>query len=232
MEILNSAPTVTVSPLAGALEGKDVASRSFLGAVARPLAKLARCSLLLLTHPQIGPNPFRRIVVITDFSDCAKTALKNALWLAEADSAELVQVISIHTPFMQARAELGAEYEKPTRRREEEEQLLRDLWRQRRRAAFLSNPNRRYDDRLCRVRFYAINRRRTARRACARARRRRRAIDDGLGATSYPVQSLDRAGNLGPVRTSCEGCHVSECGGNGGTRFHPNACPKCDEASD
>ena len=113
--------------IAGALEGKDVASRSFLGAVARPLAKLARCSLLLLTHPQIGPNPFRRIVVITDFSDCAKTALKNALWLAEADSAELVQVISIHTPFMQARAELGAEYQKPTRKREEEEQLLRDF---------------------------------------------------------------------------------------------------------
>ncbi len=113
--------------IAGALEGKDVASRSFLGAVARPLAKLARCSLLLLTHPQIGPNPFRRIVVITDFSDCAKTALKNALWLAEADSAELVQVISIHTPFMQTRAELGAEYEKPTRKREEEEQLLRDF---------------------------------------------------------------------------------------------------------
>jgi hypothetical protein len=67
------------------------------------------------------------------------------------------------------------------------------------------------DDRLCRVRFYAINRRRTARRACARARRRRRAIDDGLGAASYSVQSLDRAGKLGPVRTSCEGCHVSEC---------------------
>jgi hypothetical protein len=67
------------------------------------------------------------------------------------------------------------------------------------------------DDRLCRVRFYAINRRRTACRACARARRRRRAIDDGLGAASYSVQSLDRAGKLGPVRTSCEGCHVSEC---------------------
>src|ERR1700747_192628 len=113
--------------IAGALEGKDVASRSFLGAVARPLAKLARCSLLLLTHPQIGPNPFRRIVVMTNFSECAKTALKNAVWLAEADSAELVQVISIHTPFMQARAELGAEYEKPTRKREEEEQLLRDF---------------------------------------------------------------------------------------------------------
>src|ERR1700751_2381471 len=110
--------------IAGALEGEDVASRSFLGAVAQPLAKLARCSVLLLTHPQIGPNPFRRIVVITDFSDCAKTALKNALWLAETDSAELVQVISIHTPFMQARAESSAEYEKPARKREEEEQLL------------------------------------------------------------------------------------------------------------
>ena len=113
--------------IAGALEGKEVTSRSFLSAVARPLAEQARCSLLLLTRPQIGPNPFRRIVVITDYSDCAKTALKNALWLAEADSAELVQVISIHTAFMQARAELGTEHEKPARTREEEEELLRDF---------------------------------------------------------------------------------------------------------
>jgi nucleotide-binding universal stress UspA family protein len=113
--------------IAGALEGKEVASRSFLGAVARPLAEQARCSVLLLTRPQIGPNPFRKIVVITDYSDCAKTALKNALWLAEADSAELVQVISIHTAFMQARAESGTEHEKPARTREEEEELLRDF---------------------------------------------------------------------------------------------------------
>jgi nucleotide-binding universal stress UspA family protein len=113
--------------IAGALEGKEVASRSFLGAVARPLAKLARCSLLLLTRPKVGLNPFRRIVVMTDFSDCAKMAFKNALWLAEADSAELVQVISIHMPFMQVRAESGPEYEKPVRKREEEEELLRDF---------------------------------------------------------------------------------------------------------
>src|SRR4029077_16047895 len=85
--------------IAGALEGKDVASRSFLGAVARPLAKLARCSLFLLTHPQIGPNPFRRIVVITDFSDCAKTALKNALWLAEGCAGALGAGLVNHTPF-------------------------------------------------------------------------------------------------------------------------------------
>jgi nucleotide-binding universal stress UspA family protein len=113
--------------IAGALEGKEVATRSFLGAVARPLAKRACCSVLLLTRPQIGPNLFRRIVVMTDFSGCAKRALKNALWLAEADSAELVQVISIHTPFMQARAESGVEYEEPARTREEEEELMRDF---------------------------------------------------------------------------------------------------------
>src|SRR5262245_21245584 len=40
--------------IAGALEGKEVASRSFLGAVARPLAKRARCSVLFLTRPRIG----------------------------------------------------------------------------------------------------------------------------------------------------------------------------------
>jgi len=126
--IVNAAEEEGVDLLiAGALEGKDVANRSFLGAVARPLAKLARCSVLLLTHPQIGPNPFRRIVVITDFSDCAKKALKNALWLAEADSAELVQVISIHTPFMQVRAESDVEYEEPARNREKEEELMRDF---------------------------------------------------------------------------------------------------------
>ena len=58
---------------------------------------------------------------------------------------------------MQARAEWGAEYEKPTRKREEEEQLLRDF------VATVASvrrscrmQNRRYDDRLCRVRFYAI----------------------------------------------------------------------------
>jgi hypothetical protein len=53
--------------------------------------------------------------------------LKNALWLAEADSAELVQVISIRTPFMRALAESGADYEKPACQRGEEEQLPRDF---------------------------------------------------------------------------------------------------------
>ena len=120
--------------------------------------------------------------------------MKNALWLAEADSAELVQVISIHTPFMQARAELGAEYEKPTRKREEEEQLLRD---------FVATAP------ACGVPVESkIVDTTTGFAACdftqsigaellvvpaPQARRRRRAIDDGLGTPSYSVQSLDRA---------------------------------------
>ena len=102
--------------------------------------------------------------------------MKNALWLAEADSAELVQVISIHTPFMQARAEWGAEYEKPTRKREEEEQLLRDF------VATVASvrrscrmQNRRYDDRLCRVRFYAIL---VSAEGCYRASRHERGDND------------------------------------------------------
>jgi hypothetical protein len=53
--------------------------------------------------------------------------LNNALWLAEADSAEIVQVISIHTAFMRARAESSTHHEKAARTREEEEQLLRDF---------------------------------------------------------------------------------------------------------
>jgi nucleotide-binding universal stress UspA family protein len=219
--------------IAGALEGEKVPSSSFLGAVARPLAEQARCSLLLLTHPQIGPNPFRRIVVITDHSDCAKTALKNALWLAEADSAELVQVISIHTAFMQARAESGTEHEKPTRTREEEERVatricgdIAGLQR------FCRIQNRRFDDRLCRVRFYAINRRQPVSRARARAHERRRAIDDGLGPASDSVQSLDRAGKLTPdglERAGC--CRKKACSTGRTVLFHELLADACTKIS-
>jgi nucleotide-binding universal stress UspA family protein len=180
--------------IAGALEGKEVASRSFLGAVARPVAKQARCSVLLLTHPQIGPNPFRRIVVITDFSDCAKAALNNALWLAEADSAEIVQVISIHTAFMQARAESSTHHEKAGRTREEEEQLLRDFMVK---APACSVPvESRIVDATTGFAAYDFTQSIGANLLIVPASERTskaRAIDDGLGATGDSMQSLDRA---------------------------------------
>ena len=52
------------------------------------------------------------------------------------------------------------------------------------------------DDRLCRVQFYGINRRRPASHARSPGHRSRRAVDDGLGAASDSVQSVDRAGKL------------------------------------
>ena len=91
--------------IAGVLDRQAAANATYVGAVARPLTEQARCSVLLLSQPQVEPKPFRRIVVMTDFSDCAKAALRQALWLAQADGAERVEVIALYTAFMQARAE-------------------------------------------------------------------------------------------------------------------------------
>jgi nucleotide-binding universal stress UspA family protein len=79
----------------GAFEGPAIKRRRFLGPTARRLAESARCSLLLIVHPRIDKHDFRRIVVITDFSDCAKLACTQALWLAEKDRAEWIRVVSI-----------------------------------------------------------------------------------------------------------------------------------------
>ncbi len=105
----------------GAFEGPALGRRRFLGTVPRLLAGQAQCSLLLVAHE------FRRLVVITDFSDCSRTACEHALWLAQRDAAECVHIISIHTPFMKARAETGASAGKPARTRAEEEQLMQDF---------------------------------------------------------------------------------------------------------
>jgi nucleotide-binding universal stress UspA family protein len=110
--------------IAGVLDRRAAENPTFLGAVARPLAEQARGSVLLLTQPQVEPRPFRRIVVLTDFSGCAKAALQQALWLAQADAAERVEVIALYTALMQARAERGAEGEPPVRTREETERRL------------------------------------------------------------------------------------------------------------
>ena len=106
--------------IAGLLDRKALEDTAFLGAVARPLAERARCSVLLLSQPQVEPKPFGRIVVMTDFSACAKAALRQALWLAQADGAERVEVIALYTACMRARAER----EPAGRTRQETEALL------------------------------------------------------------------------------------------------------------
>jgi nucleotide-binding universal stress UspA family protein len=111
---------------AGAFEGLTLRRRRFLSPTARQLAERSRCSLLLIAHPRLDTHEFKRIVVITDFSECSRQACEHALWLAEKDEAELVEVVSVHTVFMKARAALG-QRDHPARTRDEEEHLLEDF---------------------------------------------------------------------------------------------------------
>jgi nucleotide-binding universal stress UspA family protein len=112
--------------VAGAFEGLPLKRRRFLGPTARRLAERSRCSLLLVAHPRLEAHDFKRIVIITDFSECSRQACEQALWLAEKDAAEFVEIVSIHTVFMKARAELG-QRDPSARTRAEEEQLLNDF---------------------------------------------------------------------------------------------------------
>lgn len=122
--IVAAAETIEADLLiAGALDRRAATTPAFLGAVAGPVAERACSSVLLLTQPQAEPALFRRIVVMTDFSHCATVAFKQALWLAQADGAEWVEVIALYTALMQARAE----HEPAVRTREETERLLREF---------------------------------------------------------------------------------------------------------
>ncbi len=109
--------------IAGAME-HETGSRNFLGDVARTLLRDAPLSLLLIPHPSQEPRPFRRIAVIVDFSDLARTALLQAIHLAERHNAEVIHVIRIFTIFSQALADpaeffKGAESKHRTIRDEE-----------------------------------------------------------------------------------------------------------------
>lgn len=109
--------------VAGAFEGMTLKRRRFLSPTARALMEHSRCSLLLVAHPRLEAHEFKRIVVITDFSECARQACEHALWLAEKDAAGFVEIVSVHTIFMEARATLG-QWDRPARTRAEEEKLL------------------------------------------------------------------------------------------------------------
>lgn len=113
--------------VAGAFEGPALNRRRFLSSAARKMVDSARCSLLLLVQPRIDTHNFRRLVVLTDFSEVSKIACGQALWLAEKDAVECVHVISIHTIFMDARARTGARDGKPARTRAQEERLMEDF---------------------------------------------------------------------------------------------------------
>ena len=124
-DLLSAAEQAGIELLvAGAFEGPALNRRRFLTSVARKLVQSARCSLMLVVQPRIDTHNFRRLVVLTDFSEVSKIACGQALWLAEKDAVECVHVISIHTIFMDARARTGAKDGKPARTRVQEERLM------------------------------------------------------------------------------------------------------------
>jgi nucleotide-binding universal stress UspA family protein len=117
--------------MAGALE-KERALRYYLGSVAHNLVREAPCSLLLLTDPSPEPAPFRRVVVVTDYSESAAVAFAKALRFAAAEEAEVVHVVRVLSEYGEAmlfsegvRRERAQHYQ--ARSKAEEEALLADF---------------------------------------------------------------------------------------------------------
>ncbi len=87
--------------MAGALE-KDTGGRNFLGDVARTLMRDSPISLLLFPQPSAEPALFKKLAVIVDFSEEAREALEQAIFLAGRHSSESIHVLRIFTIFDQA----------------------------------------------------------------------------------------------------------------------------------
>ncbi len=117
--------------IAGALDQEN-AFRYYLGSVARDLARRAPCSLLLFTRPSKKPEPFRRIVVITDYSEAAAIALGRAERLAAREEAQQIYVLRVLSTYGEAMV-LSEGVSREERRhyhehhREEETSLLHDF---------------------------------------------------------------------------------------------------------
>lgn len=117
--------------LAGALE-KERPLRYYLGSVAHNLVREAPCSLILFTEPSTEPEPLRRIVVVTDYSEGALVAFGKALRFAAREEAEVVHVIRVLSEYGEAmvlregvRRERAQTYQRRTLA--EEEALLADF---------------------------------------------------------------------------------------------------------
>lgn len=117
--------------LAGALE-KERPLRYYLGSVAHNLVREAPCSLMLLTEPQLDPQPVRTMVVVANYSDQALVALRRAVRLAEREQTERVYVVRVMSEYGMAmvlaegvRRERALNYQAATR--EQEESLLYDM---------------------------------------------------------------------------------------------------------
>ncbi len=84
--------------VAGALE-REQSLRYFLGSVARNLVREAPSSVFLFTEPGVKPEPMRRIVFFTDFSEHSLIALAKTIRFAALEKAEKIFVLSVQPEF-------------------------------------------------------------------------------------------------------------------------------------
>ncbi len=117
--------------VAGALE-KERPLRYYLGSVAHNLVREAPCSVLLFTEPKEQPEPMRRLVVVTDYSENAQIAFARSVRFAEQEQAEIIHVLRVLPEYGEAMTLAdGVRKEQARRMRAEtrarEEQLLRDF---------------------------------------------------------------------------------------------------------
>lgn len=117
--------------VAGALE-RESGLRYYLGSVARNLVRDADVSLLLFTQPRLDPQPLRRAVLVTDYSENSLIALMKLVRYAEATAMEEIHVVRALSDFGDAivlsegmRHEQGQSFQR--RSVHEEEGLLRDF---------------------------------------------------------------------------------------------------------
>jgi len=89
--------------VAGALE-KETVLVPLIGNVARRLVREASCSVMLFTNPEHDPKQLRHIVLLAEYSDHGRSALRRTLRLATREKVEKLYVIRVHTTFDEARA--------------------------------------------------------------------------------------------------------------------------------
>ncbi len=117
--------------IAGALE-KETGLKYYLGSVARNLVRSADFSLMLLTQPRLEPEPFKRAVLVTDYSENSLISLVKLLRYAEATELDEVHVVRVVSDFgdaiVMSEGMLHSQGQKfKTRSLEEEESLLQDF---------------------------------------------------------------------------------------------------------
>ncbi len=117
--------------VAGALE-KERPMRYYLGSVAHNLVREAPCSLMLFTEPSPEPEPMRRLLLVTDYSENSLIALARTVRFAEHEQAEVIHVVRVVSQYGEAMAladgmkrERAKAYQ--TASLAEEQTLLRDF---------------------------------------------------------------------------------------------------------